>query len=629
MSAVVGGTVTLDAGNHIFARGICWGTEPNPNINGNHIAGDNVSGGQSVTLAGLTSNTVYYVRAYVVTDYGLTYGEEQSFTSGPLPSYTVTISFSPTDGGTATGGGIYEEGQSCTVSATANDGYAFTNWTENGIVVSISPTYSFIVDSDRTLMANFISGDHAYVDLGLPSGLLWATCNVGAYTPEGYGDYFAWGETQPKETYDWSTYQHSNGGSYQTPNLTKYCYNSNYGYNGYTDNLTVLLPEDDAAAANWGNNWRMPTKEEFQELLDHTSHTLTNCNGVNGWLFSASNGNTIFLPAAGGYHYNNHMSADFGEYWTSSLSSDSQYDSGESIYSWLLICPPDNHLHFSNAADRESGCSVRAVRSSTPTGAINGKFTINANGDQVYFSQGNLQYQASTNTWRFAENQYDYVGSTNSNISSSYNGWIDLFGWGTSGYNHGAICYQPWSTSQTDHHYYAYGDEDYNLNDETGQADWGYNSIWNGGNQQNQWRTLSEGGWCYILYTRTTISGIRFAKAIVNNVKGVVLLPDNWNVSIYALSSTNNKGASFSSNIITTSQWSTLEQNGVVFLPAAGLRSGSSVNNTNTGNYGFYWSASHRDDCDSWYFEFSSDDLDTDYDWRYYGGSVRLVQDVE
>ena len=167
------------------------------------------------------------------------------------------------------------------------------------------------------------------------------------------------------------------------------------------------------------------------------------------------------------------------------------------------------------------------------------------------------------------------------------------------------------------------------INDETGQADWGYNSIWNGGNQQNQWRTLSEGGWCYILYTRTTISGIRFAKAIVNNVKGVVLLPDNWNVSIYALSSTNNKGASFSSNIITTSQWSTLEQNGVVFLPAAGLRSGSSVNNTNTGNYGFYWSASHRDDCDSWYFEFSSDDLDTDYDWRYYGGSVRLVQDVE
>lgn len=96
---------------------------------------------------------------------------------------------------------------------------------------------------------------------------------------------------------------------------------------------------------------------------------------------------------------------------------------------------------------------------STPEGAINGLFTINENGDQVYFSKGNLQYQASTSTWRFAENQWDYVGtqnppwgdaggtvsgSDNANISETYSGWIDLFVWGTSGYNHGAVCYQPW-----------------------------------------------------------------------------------------------------------------------------------------------------------------------------------------
>ena len=93
--------------------------------------------------------------------------------------------------------------------------------------------------------------------------------------------------------------------------------------------------------------------------------------------------------------------------------------------------------------------TLESGNSNVPTGAIDGKFSINEDGGQVYFSQGNLQYQASSNTWKFAENQYDYVGSTNSNISSTYSGWIDLFGWGTSGYNHGANCYQPWSTSQT------------------------------------------------------------------------------------------------------------------------------------------------------------------------------------
>ena len=125
-------------------------------------------------------------------------------------------------------------------------------------------------------MANFTvsgSGDHDYVDLGLPSGTLWATCNVGADSPEDYGDYFAWGETQPKDTYDWSTYQYCNG-SYNT--LTKYSVEffdswyeqyTNYGYNGFIDNLTTLLPEDDAATANWGADWRMPTKKDLARAL--------------------------------------------------------------------------------------------------------------------------------------------------------------------------------------------------------------------------------------------------------------------------------------------------------------------------------------------------------------------------
>ena len=177
---------------------------------------------------------------------------------------------------------------------------------------------------------------------------------------------------------------------------------------------------------------------------------------------------------------------------------------------------------------------VTNLKAQAPQGAINGVFTINENGDRVYFSQGNLQYQASTDTWRFAEHQCDYTGNDNENISQSYDGWIDLFGWGTSGYNHGASCYQPWSTSTNNSDYYAYGSYANNLYNQTGQADWGYNAISNGVNQENSgWRTLTQAEWYYVFNTRSTVSGIRYAKAQVNGVNGVMLFPDNWNSSYY------------------------------------------------------------------------------------------------
>jgi len=167
------------------------------------------------------------------------------------------------------------------------------------------------------------NGDnHDWVDLCLPSGLLWATCNVGADTPEDYGDYFAWGETQPKESYNWSTYQYCNGGDGWNT-LTKYCYDANCGYNGFIDDLTTLLPEDDAATVNWGSGWRMPTEAEWKELYNNTTHIWTEQNGVNGCLFTASNGNSLFLPAAGFRYYGILYNAGFyGFFWSSSLGTD-------------------------------------------------------------------------------------------------------------------------------------------------------------------------------------------------------------------------------------------------------------------------------------------------------------------
>ena len=158
---------------------------------------------------------------------------------------------------------------------------------------------------------------YEYVDLGL--SVKWATCNVGASKPEEYGDYFAWGEVEPKEVYDWSTYKWCNSSS---NTMTKYC--DDYFY-GSVDNKTVLEASDDAASANWGGSWRMPTDAELTELRTECTWTWTTENGVNGYkVTSKSNGNSIFLPAAG-YRYDSllyNAVIGTGFYWSSSLNTD-------------------------------------------------------------------------------------------------------------------------------------------------------------------------------------------------------------------------------------------------------------------------------------------------------------------
>ena len=192
---------------------------------------------------------------------------------------------------------------------------------------------------------------HEYVDLGLPSGTLWATCNLGADAPEEYGYYYAWGETTTKSTYDWNTYKYCNG---RSVTLTKYCNVSKLGNNGFTDNLIILQPDDDAATVNWGGDWRMPTKEELWELFSSTTSIWTTRNGVCGMLLISSNGNGLFLPAAG-VRGDNTLEATgrVGSYWSSWL------DTGFTYMSW--------HLQFDSKesgiwwTSRSLGLSVRPV----------------------------------------------------------------------------------------------------------------------------------------------------------------------------------------------------------------------------------------------------------------------------
>ena len=192
-----------------------------------------------------------------------------------------------------------------------------------------------------------------YVDLGLPSGTLWASCNIGANAHEEYGDYFAWGETETKSNYDWSTYKYAKGAD---DKLTKYCNNSDYGYNDYTDSRTTLERSDDAASANWGSDWCMPTAEQFQELRDKCKWTWVSLNGKNGYKVEGQNGNTIFLPAAGcRYGTSLYYDGSYGLYWSSSLDSDYPY-SGRNLYFYSGGVNPDYWYY------RFSGFSVRPVR---------------------------------------------------------------------------------------------------------------------------------------------------------------------------------------------------------------------------------------------------------------------------
>ena len=191
---------------------------------------------------------------------------------------------------------------------------------------------------------SFTTETHAYVDLGL--SVKWATCNIGASSPEEYGDYFAWGETAPKDVYVWSTYKWCNG-SQNT--LTKYCTNKEYGA---VDNKITLELEDDAAHVNWGGEWRMPTKAELEELREKCTWTPTEINGVSGREITGPNGNKLFLPNSGYCSEGKYPGGGTGHCWSNTSSLHRAYCL---TYSW-------DGNKFVAADLRSFGFTIRAVR---------------------------------------------------------------------------------------------------------------------------------------------------------------------------------------------------------------------------------------------------------------------------
>ncbi len=371
-TATVGGAIT-DAGNGTISEsGICYKTG---NEEWTCVILEATENAFSTTLTELTPNTTYTVRAYATNEEGTGYGEEVSFTTEEeivitVPTVTTDAVTNITTNTALVGGAITNDGNgtvtesgicyktgneewACVTIAATNNAFSMTL---TGLTANTTYTVRAYATNEQgtgygeektfTTLNEGGGDEHEYVDLGLPSGLLWATCNVGADTPEGYGDYYAWGEIQPKSTYSWNSYQYGNGSTF-----TKYT---------GSDGLTTLLPEDDAAVAIWGNGWRMPTKEEFEELYNNTTVTWTQQNSVTGCLFTATNGSSLFLPAAGFREQSSLYDTGSGcYYWSSSLTPDfpSIAWSLESIISAIDI---DMGYWFY----RYYGLPVRPVRSS-------------------------------------------------------------------------------------------------------------------------------------------------------------------------------------------------------------------------------------------------------------------------
>lgn len=324
--ALVSGS--FEDGNKIYAKliGICYGRNPNPSIdNFTALRDSNIldDGVFNCKLVDLEDSTKYYARAFAYNLYGVVYGEEISFVSLSKPKVsTLKITENATNqlvvecdlsskgsrNVDLLGICLSQNSKEPTIEA---DSCIWVNKSEAGkysVNISVNPiSKTYIRAVARNLAGvsygktlTYITNDfpdfkeHEFVDLGLSSRTLWATCNIGANSPEEYGNYFAWGETESKSVYNWNTYRWCSGASTK---LTKYCIASS---NGVVDNKTTLEPEDDAAKVLWGGDWRMPTVEEQDELLVECNWTWTTQNGVKGYkVVSKKNGNSIFIPASG------------------------------------------------------------------------------------------------------------------------------------------------------------------------------------------------------------------------------------------------------------------------------------------------------------------------------------------
>lgn len=369
---VYGRMITGKNSQYIFlpAAGFRWGTSHNGagsdgyywsrslNASGNGLADGLYFGSLSISSLYSGRGMGFSVRPVVcgakqpVTEIVLNYialslqpDATQQLTATVLPedasNKAVTWNSSNTAVATVSTGGLVTAKTlgTCTITCSAKDG--------SGVKAECQVTVTE-AGGGGTSFNSCPDGNHPHlIDLGLPSGTKWACCNVGANKPEGYGGYYAWGETKEKNVYDWSTY-------FDTKD-----YGKTFVKYGPVGSWSVIQPEDDAAAVNWGYNWEIPDYDQQEELIKNCSKKWTLLNGVNGLLLTGNNGNQIFLPAAG-YRDKDGLNevGESGYYWSSRLGFEEDNTQKASVIEF-----DSNYWAFDDEGNyRYIGQSVRAVR---------------------------------------------------------------------------------------------------------------------------------------------------------------------------------------------------------------------------------------------------------------------------
>ena len=353
------------------------------------------------------------------------------------------------------------------------------------------------------------------------------------------------------------------------------------------------------------DSYTHPNGTGFAGNCNNATENYASTVSLEGWALMEAAG-CVFLPAAG-YNRNGNIRK---------VDDASVYDSSTAINSESRCTPGfyyDN-IYLGDWSYNTTCVPVRLVKdvpASSIPGALSGRFTINASGEKVVFSQGNLQY---VGTWQFAENQWDCFST------SQYNDHRDLFGWGT-------------------------GDAPNKVSNNNGDygtfTDWGTNAITNGGNTENSgWRTLTKDEWVYLFYSRENAATL-FGFGSVNSKNGLIILPDNWTTpegASFTASTTlgltdlgsyyhNGKEDNYTHNTYTAEQWAVMESAGAVFLPAAAYRHGADSNIDYIDGGGFYWSSTPFSAAKAYYLNFYYNDLDPQFNEMRYGGRpVRLVR---
>ena len=623
-----GGKVLTDGALSITDKGICYGTSPSPTVNSQKTSCGTGLGDFTCTLSNLRDSTVYYARAYAVNAKGIAYGEQVSWrTKGyALPTLSTIAASNITFSSATCGGSITSDGNAEITSRGVCYSTKSKPTISNSKVTSGSGTGTFTCNltnlSDGT---TYYARAYATNKKGTAYGaqISWTTkayTRPTVSTTEAQKVSYTTATCGGNVTSDGSLSVTSRGICYSTqpnPTISDLKVASGSGTGAFTCNLTGLSDGTTYYARAYATNGKGTA---YGEQISWTTKAYTLPT-----VSTAEVQNVSYTTATCG----GNVTSDGGEdnpirgicYSTKSnpTTADNSIVSGVGVgpFSCTLTNLSDNTTYYIRAFAMNSKGTAYGEQQKFTTPYIP-YFSAGAT-KKVVFSKGNLQYQASTKTWRFAENQYDYVRYGNDSISDSYSGWIDLFNWGTGD--------EPTNLVKEANIYYSF-------------VDWGINNI--GLDAPNTWRTLACEEWAYMCVTRPNASQLwalgKISVENVGEVTGFIILPDNWitpsGVSFipsiskgFYLTDNNDyfkSGGdwSYSLNSYSSSEWSMMESAGAVFLPAAGSRN-SDLQSSSPGVEGVYWTSTNS-------VFFSYEHLRTSCG-NYYGakgGSVRLVKDL-